>query len=161
MCFSFFLHFLLASVCCISQQVAFYFDQCMKTFLLYRWTLAMFFFSSCNAYNVKQTGLYIIIFEWNPLSSFYLLFQYLSFHYIIISFYILFHPISGCSWRRKDCFEGSVLWVGWKSCWCLTEISNCYCQVILRSFHSNFCLCLEEIHWLNYFFVPYSSYFKF
>ena len=41
------------------------------------------------------------------------------------------------------------------------QISNCYCQVILRSFHSDFCLCLQEIRWLNYFFVPYSSYFKF
>jgi hypothetical protein len=26
----------------------------------------------------------------------------------------------GCSWWRENQFEGSLFWIGWKSCWCLT-----------------------------------------
>ncbi|RVW94893.1 putative S-adenosylmethionine carrier 2, chloroplastic [Vitis vinifera] len=27
---------------------------------------------------------------------------------------------AGCSWWRKNCIEGSLFWIGRKSCWCLT-----------------------------------------
>ncbi|PRQ48982.1 hypothetical protein RchiOBHm_Chr2g0116811 [Rosa chinensis] len=26
----------------------------------------------------------------------------------------------GCSWWRENSLEGTLFWIGWKSCWCIT-----------------------------------------
>jgi len=47
--------------------------------------------------------------------------SYKTFYYLSYDdnqLYMVF--MLGCSWWRENQFEGSLFWIGWKSCWCLT-----------------------------------------
>lgn len=85
-----------------------------------------------NAFNGSLSGLFVPSFFFSNQAHFNISNSHWHNHENGENLFMFHHPtlqflklvmlflMLGCSWWRKNCIEGSLFWIGRKSCWCLT-----------------------------------------